>query len=81
MTAIELLTALAAIALGGWLASIVGSHFEGTWHAIVFWTIATVGSGIFFCAFYKSLITFFAFLKRRKIQKASNGKDPRNAAY
>ena len=75
MTAIELFTAIAAIALGGWLASIVGSYFVGAWHTIVFWTIATVGSGILFCAFYKGLITFFAYLKRRKIQKASNGKD------
>ena len=79
-TLIELLEGIAAIALGAWLADKVGSHFQGVWHTIVYWTIATVGSGIIFLCFLFGFGYLFASRKHRQIQKASDGKDTRNAA-
>ncbi len=63
-TLIELLEAIAAIALGVWSANTLSGHCEGVWRAIVFWTVATVGSGIIFVLFLYGFGTLFGYLRR-----------------
>ena len=79
-TLIELLEAIAAIALGEWLGDVVSSHFEGTWRTVVLWTIRIVGSGVFFLCFLFGFAYLFDCLERRKIPKTKDGKDTDNAA-
>jgi hypothetical protein len=79
-TLIELLEAIAAIALGAWLADVVSGHFDGTWRTVVLWTIRTVGSGIFFLCFLFAFGYLFDYLERRALPKTPDGEDTHNAA-
>ena len=80
-TLIELLECIAAIALGGWLADKASSHFEGVWHSVVFWTIATVGSGVIFVLFLYGFGYLFSYLRRHeKTPKPAHDSDKPNAA-
>lgn len=54
-TIIEIIEFIIAIILARWLADNLSSHFEGTWHTVVFWIVAIVGNLVFF------LCLLFAF--------------------
>ncbi len=79
-TLIELLECIAAIALGGWLADRLSSHFTGVWHKIVFWSVATVGSGVIFLIFLFGFGYLFSYLSRHKTSKPAHESDKTNAA-
>ena len=79
-TLIEVLEAVAAIALGVWLADAVSSHFDGAWREFVLWTIRIAGSGIIFLFFLFGFGYLFDCLQRRKPPKATDGTDTHNAA-
>ena len=79
-TLIELMELIAAIASGAFVADKVARHFQGIWHTIVYWSIATVGSGIFFLFFLYSFGYLFHFLDRRKKQTASSKEGSGNAS-
>jgi hypothetical protein len=78
MTLIELLEAIAAIELGGLLAEKLSSPFHGIWHALVLWTIRTVGSGIIFVLLLYGFGYLFDYLRRRKALKQVKYKDNSN---
>lgn len=83
-TLIELLEVIAAIAIGAWLAETASHHFDGTWRTIVYWTIATVGSGIVFVGLFLGLGYLFDLGHRRQVKKPKathlNGTDLRGGA-
>jgi len=73
VTLIELLEVIAAIAIGAWLAETVSIHFQGASRKVVFWVIATVGSGVIFLCLLVGLGYLFEFGSRRKRNKAKTG--------
>jgi len=62
-TIFEVLEMVAAISLAAWLAESVSNHFEGVWHTVVYWTIAIIGTLVFFICF---LFAFSYLLARRR---------------
>lgn len=74
--------ALAAVALGMWLADVASSPFEGVARTVVLWSVRTVGSGILFVCFLFGFGYLFDRLERRKTSTQSAGgetpkEDPR----
>lgn len=79
-TLIEVLEGVAAIALGGWLADRLSSHIEGVRHKIVFWSIATVGSGIIFVIFLFGFGYLLSYSRRHKPSGPAHESDTSDAA-
>ena len=77
-TILEVLEMVAAIILARWLAESVSSHFGGTWHAVVYWAVAIIGTLAFFFYF---LFAVSYFLPRcRKSSKQTDEKSKIDAS-
>lgn len=79
-TLIELLEAIVAIALATWLADIVSSHFEGTWHTVAFWIVRIACSVVFFLCLLCGFGYLFHYLDRRRIPKTTDENHPQYPA-